>query len=217
MEGYEQLKNKAINMNSDIKASRRKLRNSKQEIEEYKEELEELNQNYKVQDNAVEIMKEIVDRMSRGHIEKVEELVTFGLQTIFYDRNYALDINVEEKRNNKAAEFYLIEKKGDSIIKTSFEESIGGGVRVIVGFLLQVFYIRYFDLAPIVFVDESFSQLSTRYIEGLITFINKLAEKRGFKVILITHDKRLEEHANVLYRVDMGEVILEKDGEGDDG
>ena len=212
VDNYELLKSKAINLNSDISASRRKLRDSEDRLSDMEDKIDNLKDNRKVQSQAVEILKEVIDKMSRDHIEKVEDLVTFGLQTIFYDRDYALKIEVTEKRNNKAAELYILESRDGEVIKCT-EDEVGGGVRVVIGFILQVFYIQYFEQNRVIFADEAFSELSDSYIDGLMEFINQLAEKRGFKIVLISHDNRLTPNADRVYRVEKGEVSLEKEGE----
>lgn len=212
MLSYEQLKNKAININSDIKASRRRLNKSKDEMEDKKEELDNLEESKDIQSEAVEVLKELVDEMSKEHIEQVEDMLTYGLQTIFYDKNYTVKIKIEEKNNYKSADMFLIKKEGDKIIKTNFDDGLGGGVRVVTGFMLQVFYIQYFDLNRIIFLDEAFSELSEKYVEGLIEFIRKISDNKGFKIVLISHNNRVIPYADKVYRVESGEVdYIEKE------
>lgn len=210
---YEQLKSRSISIKSDITSSKRKLKDSKDKLGEAESKIDGLREKYRVQEKSVEVLKEVIEGMSKDHIKQVEDLVTFGLHTIFYDREYALKIEVTDKRNTKSAEIFLLEQKEDSIIKSA-EDEIGGGVRVVIGFILQVFYIQYFEQNDIIFADEAFSQLSDRYIEGLMEFINRLAEKRDFKVVLISHDERLTSQADKVYMVNEGEIELVTEKEG---
>jgi ABC-type lipoprotein export system ATPase subunit len=46
-------------------------------------------------------------------------------------------------------------------------------------------------------------------------FINQLADKRGYKIILISHDNRLTPQAERLYKVNKGEIKLVRGGEDD--
>ena len=98
--------------------------------------------------------------MSSEHIERVVNLLTYALQTVFFDKEYSVELLMGDKRNAKTAEFYLVENRDKQVVRTEFEDGIGGGIQVVVGFVLQVFYIEYFGLSPIMFLDESFSQLS---------------------------------------------------------
>ena len=81
--------------------------------------------------------------------------------------------------------------------------------------VLEVTSIQYFNLNRVIFCDESFSQLSESYIDGLMEFINQLADKRGYKIILISHDNRLTPEAKRLYKVSKGNIKMIKGG-GDD-
>lgn len=217
MLNYDKLKSKAISINSDIQASRRKLRENEDKLKSKEKKIEKLNFNIEIQEKATELLKELIDEMSKEHIERVEDMLTYGLQTIFYDRNYAIKIKIEDKRNYKVADFYLLEEREGYVRETEFEDSIGGGVRVVVGFILQVFYIQYFNLKRIIFLDEAFSELSESYIDGLIEFINQLSEKKGFRFVLISHDSRINPYADKLYRVENGVVELMKGKEVDNG
>lgn len=209
---YNNLKNTAISINSDISASKRKLNGSRTELNLLEDEIADLKNNGEIQQSSIEILKKIVENMSKEHINQIEDLLTYGLQTIFYDRDYEIEIQVEDKRNNNYAEIFLIERvTNDNVLRTSFNNSrLGGGIRTVVGFLLQVFYIGYFNLNPIIFCDEAFSQISDDYLDGFMEFINHLSDKKGFKIVLITHDDRLKEYARMFYRIELGQVTLEK-------
>ena len=209
---YADLSARGMSLHASITATKRKRDDTLHRLGTHMQALAEHKEEHALQSTSIEVLKEIIDQMSREHIEKVQSLVTFALQTIFYDRDYALEIEVEDKRNNKSAEFYLVEQRPDGALKASFNDSIGGGILSVVGFVLQVFYISYFKLRPIIFCDESFSQLSEQYIDGLMEFIEKLAEKKEFRVVLISHDPRLIPKAQKVYRVTDGLVTVEEAG-----
>lgn len=220
MLNYENIKNRAINIKSDINASRRSLKNTKEDLEIEKEELEDLRESRETQAEAIELLKELIDEMSKEHIYQIEDMLTFGLQTIFYDEDYSVKIRVEEKNNYSSADMYLLKREEDTVIETKFNGGIGnarvgGGVRVVVGFMLQTFYIKYFDLNRIIFMDEAFSELSEKYVPGLIKLINKLSERDRFNFVLISHDTRINPYANRIYRVEKGDVTLEKGDDND--
>ena len=114
-----------------------------------------------------------------------------------------------DKRNAKTAEFYLVSEVNGETIKSSFNDSIGGGIMAVVGFLLQVYYLGYLNRAPILFCDESFSQVSERYIDTLVDFINELAKQKDFIIVLITHDVRLMGKSKTMYKVNQGKITRE--------
>lgn len=209
---YEDLRTKAIRLDSDLKS----LETSLKQFQSYKKQKEleilTLREEYKLQEKSIIVMKELIDKLSQQHIKKLVDLLSFALKTIFYDKNYSVELKVENKRDSKSAQFFLVERIEEEVLKYDFEDGIGGGILAIVGFVLQVFYLGYFKLAKIIFCDESFSQISDQYIDGLMSFIQKLSEKKGFIFVLISHDKRLIDRGDKVYEVENGVVTeLAKD------
>lgn len=203
---YEELKVKSIRLDSDLKSLETILKQFQSHKKQKESEIVILREEYKLQEKSIIVMKELIDKLSQQHIKKLVDLLSFALKTIFYDKNYSVELKVENKRDYKAAQFFLVEKIGEEVLKYDFEDGIGGGILAIVGFVLQVFYLGYFKLAKIIFCDESFSQISDQYIDGLMSFIHKLSEKRGFIFVLISHDKRLIDRGDKVYEVEDGVV-----------
>jgi hypothetical protein len=85
----------------------------------------------------------------------------------------------------------------------------GFGVQSIIGFVLQIYFIIYHKLYPVLFLDEAFSTLSLEYIPYLKSLINSLSEKYNFIFVLITHDTRFMEISDKTYKVKDGKVFLD--------
>ena len=205
---YEDLKTKAIRLDSDLKSLETSLKQFRSYKKQKESEIVTLRGEYKLQEKAIIVMKELIDKLSQQHIKKLVDLLSFALKTIFYDKNYSVELKVENKRDSKSAQFFLVERIGEETLRYDFEDGIGGGILAVVGFVLQVFYLGYFKLAKIIFCDESFSQISDQYIDGLMSFIHKLSDKRGFIFVLVSHDKRLIDRGDKVYEVEDG-VITE--------
>jgi len=202
---YDIIKSKAISINSDKTSSERKLSSTISKLNQAVDKKDSLEEDYRIQQNSIDILRQIIDKMSQEHINRVTDLISYALRIVFHNRDYRFQIDLEDKRNTKYAEMYLIERRSGESFKVPVD-SVGGGIRTIVGFTLQVFYIDYFNLNPVLFVDEAFSQISDDYIDGLKHFIDQLAEKRDFKIVLVTHDPRFISRADEVYEVDRGEV-----------
>ena len=84
----------------------------------------------------------------------------------------------------------------------------GFGIKTIIGFILQVYFILYHKLSPIIFIDEGFSNLSLQYIPYLRSLLTSLKEEYGFIFVLVSHDPRLIDIADQTYEVKNGEVRL---------
>lgn len=203
---YEDLRTKAIGLDSDLKSLETSLKQFQSYRKQKESEIVTLREEYKLQEKSIIVMKELIDKLSQQHIKKLVDLLSFALKTIFYDKNYSVELKVENKRDSKSAQFFLVERIGGEVLRYDFEDGIGGGILAIVGFVLQVFYLGYFKLAKIIFCDESFSQISDQYIDGLMSFIHKLSEKKGFIFVLISHDKRLIDRGDKVYEVEDGVV-----------
>lgn len=155
---------------------------------------------------AQSVIQNLAEQLADNHIQRVQELVSYALQTVFYDRSYSFKIEVSDRGSAKQADLFLVEDINGDTLQSPLRDSVGGGVLAIIGFTLQVFYIQYLGATRTLFLDESFSQLSSRYIEGLITFIKVLCEENHFKVILISHDPRIIDFADKTLHVSMGVV-----------
>lgn len=208
IERYNALKVKAISKKSTIEQYHR----SAQELStSYKEEVEKLKsqkESYMILDMSIQSLKEIIDGLSRDHLARIEDLLTYALQTIFYDKQYSVEIQSGDKRNAKTVDFYLVEQREKDVLRSSFNDEIGGGILSVCGFVLQVFYLGYLGQSNVMFCDESFTQVSDRYIDNLISFVNELSEKKGFIFVLVSHDTRLIAHSRKTYQVEGGEVSL---------
>lgn len=205
-ERYEALKLKSIKLKTQVAQHYKTAKETQTQYAEKKDQLEKEKESLMIQGNAIDVLKEIVDKMSQQHIERIVELLTYALNTIFYDKDYSVEVILGDKRNAKTAEFQLVERTEDQVIRSSFDEGIGGGIIAIVGCVLQVYYIGMLKLAPIIFIDEGFSQVSSQYIEPLLQFIEELANMKKFIFVLVTHDTRLMHRAVRTYEVNEGVV-----------
>lgn len=203
---YDALKVKAIQIKSQVESDYQTALELKRQYDAKKRQLKAERESQQLQVSSIDVLKEIVDAMSQEHVQRIVELLTYGLQTIFFDKNYSVEVVVSDKRNTKTAEFQLVERTEDEVIRSPFNDGIGGGVLAIVGFILQVYYIGMLDLPPILFVDEGFSQVSSQYVNPLLQFINELADVKDFIFVLVTHDSRLMQCAVHTYEVNDGVV-----------
>lgn len=165
-------------------------------------------------EKAIDYLKQIIESLSKSQIEHLEALINSALTTIFFDQTYSVDLVITELRNtnNLQIMFNKIDESGNRITSKIIDN--GFGVQSIIGFVLQVYFIMYHKLFPILFLDEAFSTLSDDYIPYLKSLINSLSDKYGFIFVLITHDTRFMEIADRTYRVKEGKVFLDLLGRG---
>ena len=178
-ERYNLIKGKAIRMNNKFEEKTETNNLYTQALLNYAKNIEGLEEEKIVQYKAQTAIKAIIDKVSQSHISHVKDLVTYGLQTIFFDHNYSLDIEVRDLRGNKALEFKLLEEMSDgTTVLSPFEDGIGGGIKSVVGLILQIYHIQYYNLYPILFMDEALSNISSQYIPTTMEFLESKWQRR---------------------------------------
>lgn len=63
---------------------------------------------------------------------------------------------------------------------------------------------------PYLFADEPTGNLDERNAEKIMELIRALHEETGNTIIMITHDKGIASHADMVYRLSGGELKIEK-------
>ncbi len=210
---FNSVKLSVISLKSKKDATAESLKSHTLSLQEAEGELQDLQTRKRTLLSSIEVMKQLIEALSREQINALKDLISYGLKTIFVDRDYSLDIVISESRNVKQANFFLVETLADgSVLKSEFRDAIGGGVLAVVGLIIQVYYIIYFSQRPILFMDEALSQISTQYIGPVLEFINQLAEQKHFKFVLVSHDDRFIEYGRRVYSVNSGRVTLVRGG-----
>lgn len=208
IENYNALYNKAIQIKSKYNTIQNQLEQKQKQKQDLLDEMNESLQKQLVYENAISYTKELLDLMSRSQIKHLEELLNSAVSTIFFDKNYKIEFEISEYRNSNCLTIYLIEVLSDGTeIKTDIKDN-GFGIKTIIGFILQIYFIIFNKLSPILIADEAFSALSDQYIPYLRSLLDSLTEKYGFIFILVSHDNRFIDIADKTYRVNNGEVRL---------
>lgn len=204
---YQNLRDRAIKLNSLKDTSYKTYKNAEVKFTESAEKLLKAKENLLVQEASIKILREIIDIMSKEFIDSLVDLLTYALQTIFDDKDYSVKILLKESRNSKQADIILVSKTDEGIIESPIPDNCGGGITAVVGLILQVFFIQYFKLNKILVIDEGLSQISKDYMVNTMMFLKMLAKERGFKFLMIAHDPRIIKYADFMYRMDMGNLI----------
>lgn len=206
---YNSMYNKAIQLKSKYETLENQLKLRENEKIELTNKMQDKLHKQMIYEDAISYMKEIVEALSRSHIDHLQDLLNSAVRTIFYDKNYRIEFEISEYRNSNCLSIYLIETLADgSEIKTDIKDN-GFGVKTIIGFILQIYFILYYKLNPILFIDEGFSSLSTQYIPYLRSLLKSLTEEYGFIFVLIAHDERFIDIADYKWDVKNGEVKQE--------
>ena len=144
--------------------------------------------------------KKAIDIIYERSIEELKTLLNSALATIFYDRDFSIDIELTDKRG-KSLQLKALEN-GKPV---NLKRGTGMGVKTVISAILQMYYLQCKG-SKILMLDEKYSAVSEEYVPAFFEFLSKLGESLQFRIILITHDKRFLQYADKTYRIDKGVV-----------
>jgi len=140
-----------------------------------------------VHEEAVGVLNSFADSRQEEAIRRIELLVSSGLQSIFGE-GMEFAVLSEQKARRSEVQFVIRSQAGDSVVETPILDARGGGVAAVAGFLLRVIVLLLKPNARrILFLDESFAQLSVEYEDSCASFIKELVDRTGLQVVLVTH------------------------------
>lgn len=152
-----------------------------------------------IQDSR-EFYRKAVDIIYEKSVGQLSETLNSALSYIFYDRDYTLELKLEDKRG-KSLE--LILRDGESEI--NLKDGVGMGVRTVISAVLQTYYLMAKG-SKILFVDEKYSYVSESYVQRFFDFLKSLCHKSGFTLVIISHDTRFFDYADKVIVVNEGRV-----------
>ena len=132
----------------------------------------------------------------------IESLVTQGLQHVFQeDMRFSVVQKVVGSRT--VVDFQIVSTFADTEISTPVMSARGGGVAAVSGFLLQVVVMLLTDAPRVLFLDETFAQVSAEYETRLADFISQLADDIGLQVVMVTHSDAYESYSDASWRTSL--------------
>ena len=177
-EKYQQLRNAVERQLGVVEAQR-------QTVATLTTEVKDLNDEIAILTFTSTALEQLLKAVSVESLETVEQLVTYGLRTIFDDQALGFKIEVGTKFKQQWMDPKLVQ----GAVSGPILDSYGGGPATVVSFLLRLLVCRRLGLAPVLILDEQFSMVSAEYVENVAKLLRELADKLGFTFILVTHDR----------------------------
>ncbi len=143
---------------------------------------------------------------------QVEALVSLGLKTVFSED---LSFHVAPGVRGKVPVVEFVVRTtlpGGKTVDTSVLDARGGGLAVVVSFLLRlvVLLLSRDRHENILFLDESFAHLSAGYTERLAGLLREVVDKAGVQIVMVSHQEVFEEVGDKVYRFELGKDGLTK-------
>ncbi len=144
--------------------------------------------------------------------QQVEGLVTQGLQAVFGE-NLSFHVTQGTTGGQATVEFTIRSEyvAGDEagvhcdaplVVETPVIGARGGGVAAVTGFLLRLVVLLLTPGARrVLFLDETFSHVSTEYREPLGQFLREVCDRAGVQIVMITHDETYWDYADQCHRL----------------
>ena len=211
---------KLVSLESRIKALRDRVRyeeGQKAAVEQQKTDAEaksvEAEEAAKIFEEACSVLSKYADAKQDKVRTLVEGLISKGLTEVFEE---PMMFHVRTKVDGKRTDTYftLSSMMGEEEIETDILSARGGGVAAVTGFLLRVVFILLHKAPRVLFLDESFAQVSENYEPRLAEFIDTLCTEYGVRIVLVTHSQNpvWADYADSVYTSKMvdGETKLEK-------
>lgn len=144
------------------------------------------------------LFNKLVDAKRKQTMDKIVNVVSYGLQKVFDNPEMKLVVTEKLQRNQK---FYVLGySDGNGGVSTQWDEA-SGGVRDVVILMLKVIFLTISSNRRFLVMDESFSGLDADRRENLIEFLHELAEKFGVQFFFVSHLDDLNAAATDLFKI----------------
>lgn len=173
-----------------------------EEIGLKKDALKTINENIDLLEKT-NILLQKTSKFAREQAKKqIEGLVTNCLQYIF-NSDIEFKIEIDELYGKPNAEFYVITKYEDQMIKTKPQQSRGGGIVDIISLALRIAFLQLHmpKVEGPLILDEPAKHVSNEYIFNVAEFLKEVSEMFDRQIIMVTHDNHLSSIATLSYRV----------------
>ncbi|GFN36473.1 ATPase [Tepidimicrobium xylanilyticum] len=210
---YDDLDNYISNIESYISKELGKKEKILEQIKEHNKIIEDIKKEMDLIEKASLLLQKTSEFARNQAKIQVESLVTNCLQYIF-ESNIEFKIEIEELYGKPNAEFFVVTKHDDTVIKNKPELSRGGGVVDIISLALRIAFLQIHKPridGPLI-LDEPAKHVSEEYIFNVADFLKQTSELFERQIIMVTHNNHLSSIATNAYRVGMKgtESVVEK-------
>jgi hypothetical protein len=169
------------------------------QAQRHQEEVSVLQMEIDILLKAQEILKKLLEDMTRDNLESLDKIVTDGLRQIFHDQT---DLTFKSEMVEWGNQLNISFKTEQGSASGKSIDSFGASVTVVESLLIRIIVILKLGLAPVLLLDESLAQVSDNYVEPLGNLLRNLCREMGLTILLVTHQQGFIETADVVYKAD---------------
>ena len=167
----------------------------------------ELSEKTLLLDKVQKVLMMLMDKMTVGDLSKMDAMVTYGLNTVFPDR----DISMKSTMIDTGKKLYIDMRTIDAGKVAAKDQH--GSASVIESFLLKVYCLLKTGGPRLLILDEPFGSVEAERIISVGNLLNEMASKLGVDILLVTHNGGSNE-ATLLRATlnDRRELIIKRSG-----
>jgi len=165
----------------------------KAQYDKFTEEVSSLNKEKEVLDKVERLFTHLIDKLAKQDLEKMDQLITYGLKTVFPTKDLKFKSCLEERGKKLFVDMKTIFEGGE-VDKDSI-----GGVSFIESLLLRVLCILKLKKANILLMDETFEAIHNDNLENVSNLLSQLSKKFGIDILLVTHNPGINQYADKVF------------------
>lgn len=148
-------------------------------------------------EHVVALLAAMQDVWAERFQAAVGKVVSQGLTGVFGEP-LELVVEMGTQADLPVARFAVRDSRG---LETGVMDARGGGLVNVTAFLLRVLLLLSArpPLARLLFLDESFANVSEEYVPALVALLRRICEEGGFQIVLISHRAELVDAGDVVY------------------
>lgn len=177
-------------------------------------ELAALRAQHEQLERVAALLTRIGEERQQSAQQQIEELVTRALQVIF-DKSLSFHLIQSVSGSQPRVDFVIRsvyevapsdgELGGSAVVETPVLDARGGGMAVVIAFLLRLVVLLLTPGARrVLFLDESFSHVSAEYEPRLAEFLREVCDQAGVQIVMITHSTAYSDVADKRYQLTLG-------------
>lgn len=158
-------------------------------------EIEGLKETKDVLTKAEKVLKHLIDKLAKKDLSKMDKLITYGLNTVFPDRNIEFRSELQERGKKIWIDLQTFYNNNQT------DPDSKSSVTVIESFLLRLLCIMKLKRAPLLLMDETFAAVDNGYIDNVSRLVSQLANKLKLDILLVTHNPGFAETEHTAYKI----------------
>lgn len=148
-----------------------------------------------------ELLRALMDKLVLDQVKSIEDIVTEGLKTIFFDQGLKFEAEVSQKYNKVSIDFFFRQGTDAMAVRGHPLESFGGGPSSIASLVLRLLSLLRLKRTPVIFLDETLGAVNgDEYIDAAGQFLHKLATTTGIDILYVSQKAAFTDHADIAYQ-----------------